>query len=117
MTTTTSSTVQLALVGGGAFMGGYSRFAGGLGFIPASMVVPAGCLVGAAAGNAVNSLVADTAIDYKGSFMLGMWSFAGSFLAGMVGGGLGINPLIVQSGGGAAGALIGAGVGGISSYF
>jgi hypothetical protein len=82
-------------------MWGYSGIVAG--FVPGAMGVPASCLVGAAAGNAVNSLVADTAIDYKGSFMLGMWAFAGSFLAGMVGGGLGVNPLLVQSGGGVAG--------------
>lgn len=110
-----SNTMMLALVGGGAFVGGYSGIVGNLGIIPAAMVVPVGCLVGAAGGNVANSLVNDTAIDYKGSFMMGAWAFGGSFAAGLLGGSLGLDPVLLRSLGGAAGGLIGAGAGGISA--
>lgn len=110
-----SNTMMLGLVGGGAFIGGYTGLLGGLGILPRAMVVPGSCLAGAAIGNVANSLVNDTAIDYKGSFMIGAWAFGGSFAIGLLGGSLGIDPVLLQSIGGAGGALIGAGAGGISA--
>jgi len=99
------------------FLAGYSGLGGNLGFLPGIVAVPAACLGGAALGNVANALIGDTAIDYKGSFMIGAYAFGGAMLGGFAGGSLGMDPVLIQSAAGGLGGLIGCGLGGISSYF
>lgn len=105
-----SSVTKYALTGIGAFAGGYTGFLQNILPLPPAVITPICCMVGCMAGYYVYTMINDLAPSYRTMFMTGLYAAGGAFLAGLLGNYVPVNPKILQSAGGAGGALIGSGL-------